>query len=188
MWRACHFSQCTQLSVDADLYGLADLHTAIRLGLFHSLEHHRRLRGAVLGRNTDNVSLSMATVLWSTRRGKIRAPSTNTYECIQTQARTHTLHLLSSLHPSIQQCAVKSLTPAVVVSWFKGSVITNGDKLACECQQRRVWGWGGGGCGSRVGMAPRGGNLISLNTLLFLGQHVRHRLTRTRTLPLWQLL
>lgn len=156
MWRACHVSQCTQLSVDADLYGLADLHTAIRLGLFHSLEHHRRLRGAVLGRTTDNVSLSMATVLWSTRRGKIRAPSTNTYKCIQTQARTHTLHLLSSLHPSIQQCAVKSLTPAVVVSWFKGSVITNGDKLACECQQHRVWGGGGGGVGAELGWPPEG--------------------------------
>lgn len=50
---------------------------------------------------------------------------------------------LSSLRPSIQQCAVKSLTPAVVVSWFKGSVITNGNELACECQQHS-WGvrWG----------------------------------------------
>lgn len=103
-----------------------------------------------------------------------------------TSAYTHTL--LSSLHPSIQLCAVKSLTPAVVVSWFKESVITSGDELACEYQQHRVeggvggWDWGG-----RVGMAPGGGNLISLNVPLLLGQRVRHRLTRT-TLPLWQLL
>lgn len=66
-------------------------------------------------------------------------------KCIQVRTDTstcagrHTRRLLS-LHPSIQQCAVKSLTPAVVVSWFKGSVITNGDELACECQQHRVGG------------------------------------------------
>ena len=135
MWRACHVSQCTQLSVDTDLYGLADLHTAIKPGLFHSLEHHRRLHGAVIDRNTENLSLAMTTILWSTRRGDIRAPSTNTRTCTHKHAHTHCTWL-SSLHPSIQQCAVKSLTPAVVVSWFKGSVITNGDKLACECQQR----------------------------------------------------
>lgn len=149
--------------------------------LFHSLEHHGRLCEAVLGRSTDNVSSSITTVLWSTRRGKIRAPSMNAYKCIQSQACTHT-HSLTR-HPTILQCAVKSLTPAVVVSWFEGSVITNGDELACECQQHRVGGWDGG----RVGMAPGGGNLISLNALLLLGQHVRHRLTRT-TLPLWRLL
>lgn len=55
--------------------------------------------------------------------------------------REERAHSLSSLHPSIQQRAVKSLTPAVVVSWFKESVITNGDELACECQQHRVGGW-----------------------------------------------
>lgn len=182
MWRACHVSQRTQLSADTDLYGLADLHTAIRLGLFHSLEHHGRLCGVVLGRSTDNVSSYITTVLWSAGRAKIRAPSTNAYKCVHTRINTQT-YTLSSLHPSIQQCAVKSLTPAVVVSWFKGSVITNGDELACECQQHRV----GGEMGGRVGMAPGGGNLISLNALLLLGQHVRHRLTRT-TLPLWRLL
>lgn len=133
MWRACHVSQCTQLSVDTDLYGLADLHTAIRPWLFHSLEHHRRLCGDVLGRNTDNVSLSVTTFLRSTRRGQIRTPE-NKCTRVHTHTGTHTLHLLSSLHPSLQHFAVKSLTPAVVVSWFKGSVITNRDKLACECQ------------------------------------------------------
>lgn len=137
MWCVHHVSQCTQLSVDTDLYGLADLHTAIKPGLFHSLEHHRRLHAAVLGRNTDNVSLSMTTVLWRTRRGKIRAHSINTFKCVQTH--THMYYSwLSSLHPSTLQCTVKSLTPAVVVSWFKGSVITNGDKLACECQQHSL--------------------------------------------------
>lgn len=134
MWCVCHVSQCTQLSVDTDLYGLADLHTAIKPGLFHSLEHHRRLHIAVLGRNTDNVSLSMTTVLWRTRRGKIRAHSINTFKCVQTHTHVHTL----GSHPSTLQCTVKSLTPAVVVSWFKGSVITNGDKLACECQQHSL--------------------------------------------------
>lgn len=49
-------------------------------------------------------------------------------------------HSLSSRHPSNQQCAVSSLTPAVVVSWFKGSVITNGKELACECQKHGVRG------------------------------------------------
>lgn len=53
MWRACHVSQRTQLSADTDLYGLADLHTAIRPGLFHSLEQHGRLCGDVLGSSTD---------------------------------------------------------------------------------------------------------------------------------------
>jgi len=61
----------------------------------------------------------------------------NTYKCIQTEAHTQTP---TRSHPpsSIQRCAVKSLTPAVVVSWFKGSVITKRDELACECQQHRV--------------------------------------------------
>lgn len=65
------------------------------------------------------------------------------------RSRTHT-HTLSHLstQPSNQQCAVKSLTPAVVVSWFKGSVITNGDELACECQQHRVGGEREGGAES----------------------------------------
>lgn len=63
-------------------------------------------------------------------------------KCIQ----VHTL-TLSSLHPSIQLCAVKSLTPAVVVSWFKESVITSGDELACEYQQHRVEG----GCVGEMG-------------------------------------
>lgn len=143
MWRACHVSQCTQLSVDTDLYGLADLHTAITPGLFHSLERHRRLQEAVLGWDVDNVSLSMTTVLWGIRRGEIRAPSANAYKYVQTQARPGTLR-------SIRRCAVTGLTPAVVVSWFKGSVITNGDELACECQQAQSlgvgmwgqsWGW-----------------------------------------------
>lgn len=155
MWCACHISQCTQLSVDTDLYEIADLHTAIKLGLFHSLEHHRRLCAAVLGRNTDNVSLSMTTVLWSTRRGKIRALSTNT--CAYRRKHTHIrCTWLSSHLPSIQQCAVKSLTPAVVVSWFKGSVIAIGDKLACECQQHSL------GVGTKMGF-PWGGKLISFN-------------------------
>lgn len=139
MWCACHVSQRTQLSADTDLYGLADLHTAIKPGLLHSLEQHGRLHGAVLGRSADNVSSSITTVLWSTRRAKIRAPSTHVRKRKQTQVRTHA-HSLPFLHPSIQQCAVKSLTPAVVVSWFKGSVITNGDELACECQQHRIGG------------------------------------------------
>lgn len=51
---------------------------------------------------------------------------------VHTGTQIHT-YSPSSLHPFIQQCAVKSLTPAVVVSWFKGSVITNGKELACEC-------------------------------------------------------
>lgn len=66
-------------------------------------------------------------------------------KCIQvhtdTSARPHalTLALVSPpIHPTL--CVVKSLTPAVVVSWFKGSVITNGDELACECQKHRVGG------------------------------------------------
>lgn len=63
---------------------------------------------------------------------------------------THTLALIP---PPIRQCAVKSLTPAVVVSWFKGSVITNGDELAFECRQHRIEGEREGG----VGMAPGGG-------------------------------
>lgn len=58
---------------------------------------------------------------------------------IQVPTDTHTYYSwLSSLHPSTLQCTVKSLTPAVFVSWFKGSVITNGDKLACECQQHSL--------------------------------------------------
>ena len=129
--------------------------------------------------STDNVSSSITTVLWCMRRAKIREPSTTT----SAYRHKHTQQL-SSLRPSIQQCAVTSLTPAVVVSWFKGSVITNGDELACECQQH---GAGGGRGGGRVRMAPGGGKLISFNALLFLGQHVRHRLTRT-TLSLWRLL
>lgn len=179
MWCACHVSQCTQLSVDTDLYGLADLHTAIKLGLFHSLEHHRRLRAAVLGRNTDNVSLSMTTVLWRTRRGKIRAHSINTYKYIHTHTHMH-YSWLSSLHPSTLQCTVKSLTPAVVVSWFKGSVITNGDRLACECLQHSL------GVGKELGWLPEG-ETWSPSTPCALGQHVRYRLTSTRTLPLWRL-
>lgn len=59
---------------------------------------------------------------------------------IQVRADTHTRITLGSqcLHPSTLQCTVKSLTPAVVVSWFKGSVITNGDTLACECKQHSL--------------------------------------------------
>lgn len=57
---------------------------------------------------------------------------TSAYTHTHTQAHRYT-HVLAILPPPIQQCAVKSLTPAVVVSWFKGSVITNGKELACEC-------------------------------------------------------
>lgn len=88
MWRACHVSQRTQLTADTDLYGLVDLHTAIRLGLFHSLEQYERLCETVLGRSTDNVSSSITTVLWSARRAKIRPPSTNAYTHKHTDTHT----------------------------------------------------------------------------------------------------
>lgn len=78
---------------------------------------------------------------------------------MHTNTHTHTdIRSHPSTHPTV--CAVKSLTPAVVVSWFKGSVITNGDKLACECQQHRV-----GGCerGTELGW-PLEGEIWSPST------------------------
>lgn len=84
-------------TADTDLYGLVDLHTAIRPWLFHSLEHRRRLCGDVLGGNANNVSLSMTTFLWSTRRGLI-TPEINAQGCVRMQA-----YAAPALIPSITE-------------------------------------------------------------------------------------
>lgn len=52
--------------------------------------------GAVLGKRTDNVSSSITTVLWRTRRTKIKAPSTNVYKCIH----SHTALIPTPIHPT----------------------------------------------------------------------------------------